>query len=226
MVISYYDGRYDAARTRVATSIATSIDGGQTFGPQTFANALLRVSDQATGQNVVLGPIPDNNSSGNNMSGKDGTYGFGFRQGLAVANGRIYPAWSSNENGGNAGTTLLRIAAGQMRIATGPRIVSSTMGPVTTTNAVTGAPEARSFQVTFDRRVDPASFGTNDVQVRFTSPTGQVSTVSVTSVTPLDAAGSAFSRRPSSASISRRAPLSVPTAIRSARISPTGSAPS
>lgn len=176
LVISYSDTRFDAAQARVATMIATSIDGGASFGPQTFANASQRVTDQATGQSKVLGPIPDNTSGGNNMTGKDGTFGFGDRQGLAVSGGKVYPAWSSNINGGNAGTQLLRIRVGQATIAAGPRVINGTMGPVglsgDTLNGNTlpdGSPLVQSLIVEFDRPIDPSTFtpgtGTPNVTV-------------------------------------------------------------
>src|SRR5262249_42451813 len=38
LVVTWYDARYDAARARVARFIATSLDGGSSFGPQTFLN--------------------------------------------------------------------------------------------------------------------------------------------------------------------------------------------
>ena len=38
LVVSWRDARDDAANARVATYIATSIDGGQTFSPETYAN--------------------------------------------------------------------------------------------------------------------------------------------------------------------------------------------
>ena len=38
VVLSWRDGRDDAARSRVATYLTTSIDGGQTFSAQTYAN--------------------------------------------------------------------------------------------------------------------------------------------------------------------------------------------
>ena len=38
VVLSWRDGRDDAARARVATYLTTSIDGGQTFSAQTYAN--------------------------------------------------------------------------------------------------------------------------------------------------------------------------------------------
>ena len=38
LVISWRDARDDAANARVATYITTSIDGGQTFSAQTYAN--------------------------------------------------------------------------------------------------------------------------------------------------------------------------------------------
>ncbi|MGE3819128.1 MAG: hypothetical protein AB7I30_06800, partial [Isosphaeraceae bacterium] len=189
LVISYTDTRFDAAQARVATMVATSIDGGSTFGPQTFANASRTAYDQATGQTRILGPIPDNNSSGNNMADKDGTFGFGDRQGLAVLNGRVYPAWSSNINGGNAGTQLLRIRVGQATIAGGPRIVDGTMGPVGNSLATDGGPVATDFTVTFDRRVNPNTFTTADVQIVGRGVDGALMAFQpvVTGVTPLDA---------------------------------------
>ena len=91
---------------RVANYIAASTDGGSTFAPETYANAHLAspaattspVIDAITGKPVNLGPIPDNQSSGNNN--QETTFGFGQRQGLAVANGHIIPVWSSNQNAG------------------------------------------------------------------------------------------------------------------------------
>src|SRR5205814_1068307 len=38
LALSWYDGRNDAARVRLATYVATSIDGGQTFSTNIFAN--------------------------------------------------------------------------------------------------------------------------------------------------------------------------------------------
>ena len=54
------------------------------------------VIDLYDGQTVNIGPIPDNESNGNGVS--DDTFNLGYHQGLAVANGHIYPAWSSNQN--------------------------------------------------------------------------------------------------------------------------------
>jgi large repetitive protein len=182
LVVTYYDGRYDAARSRVAQTIATSIDGGGSFTPQNgvFANAKSQAFDQATNTTVTLGPIPDNNSGGNNATGKDAVFGFGDHQGLAVLDGHVYPAWSSNQNGGADGKALLQIRVAQGAFAAGPRIVSGTMGPVglsgDTLNgntAADGGPTANSVVVTFDRPVDPATFttdvGTPDVTVYTTN---------------------------------------------------------
>ena len=125
----------------------------------------LTVLDQATGSNKILGPIPDNESGGNTATGNDrATFAFGDRQGLAVAGGHVYPIWSSNQNGGADGRALLNIRVAQATIAAGPRIVSSTMGPIgldglgrtldplNTTTTADGTPIVRAFTVTFDRR--------------------------------------------------------------------------
>ena len=65
LVISWRDARDDAANARVATYITTSIDGGQTFSPQTYANPQNTAVDAITGQTDVLGPESDNQSGGN-----------------------------------------------------------------------------------------------------------------------------------------------------------------
>ena len=38
LVVSYYDGRWDPAQARVSNYLATSIDGGASFGKQVFVN--------------------------------------------------------------------------------------------------------------------------------------------------------------------------------------------
>ena len=175
LVVSYYDGRYDGARARLATTIATSIDGGATFGPQAFANTPVLARDQATNQFVNLGPVPDNESGGNTAPGADkGTFGFGDRQGLAVLGGHVYTAWSGNENGGFDGKQLLKIRVAAAEIAAGPRIVGGTMGPVgqpgdtlNSGTAADGTPVAQRFRVTFDRPVDPSTFTGDAVRVFF-----------------------------------------------------------
>ena len=64
LVISWRDARDDAANARVATYITTSIDGGNTFSAQTYANPSRTAIDAITGQTDVLGPEADNQSSG------------------------------------------------------------------------------------------------------------------------------------------------------------------
>ena len=197
VVVTYYDGRYDAARSRVAYSIAASIDGGASFGPQAFANAPLTVRDQATGLNSVLGPIPDNESAGNTATGNDrATFAFGDRQSVAVAGGHVYPIWSSNQNGGFDGKALLNIRVAQATIAAGPRIISSSMGaigldglgatldPLNTTTTADGTPIVSSFTVTFDRPVDRNTFDKTDVVVQYRDVNGNTSNVPVINVTP------------------------------------------
>src|SRR5262249_47291577 len=64
LVLSWYDARNDAANARVATYVTASIDGGNTFSPQTFVNASMTATDAITGKSVTLEPIPDNQSGG------------------------------------------------------------------------------------------------------------------------------------------------------------------
>ena len=94
MVLSWRDARNDAANARVATYITTSIDGGQTFGPQTYANPPETAVDAITGQTNIIGPASDDESSGNAQ--RDATFGYGNQMGLAVADGQIFPIWAGN----------------------------------------------------------------------------------------------------------------------------------
>ena len=194
VAMSWYDGRNDAARARVATYVTASIDGGQTFATQVFANQPETAVDAITGQTVTLGPVPDNESSGN--ASRETTFGFGTHQGLAISGGQIHTIWSSNLNGGFTTTTaLLDIRTNTIDVPGGPRVISSTMGAVglpgdtiNPTTAADGTPIVSAFQVTFDRPVDPSTFGSNQVQVFYHDLTpGNVSggLVPVTSVVPL-----------------------------------------
>src|SRR5262249_53385228 len=143
---------------------------------------------------VVLGPVADNfTSTANGQTNTAMTTG--FRQGLAVAGGRVYAAWSSNQDAiVNATDAGEDIPVAPVTTQVGPRITSSTMGPageagdaVNNPRAADGAPQASAFVVTFDRPIDPNTFSTQDVQVFFRdtlpgNPTG--GPVPVISVTP------------------------------------------
>ena len=95
LVMSWFDTRNDAAAARVATYVTYSIDGGKTFSPQVYANVPQTATDAITGNTVILGPVPDNESPGNPNT--EGTFGFGTHQGLAVYGGHVYTAWASNQ---------------------------------------------------------------------------------------------------------------------------------
>jgi subtilisin-like proprotein convertase family protein len=206
VVVSYYDGRYDAARARVAMTVAASIDGGTTFS-QTYVNATLVVANQATGANVSntasqlavnpILPILDNESTGNTAANADRTvFGFGDHQGLAVINGKIFPVWSSNQNGGSNGKQLLNIFTAPTTYAVGPRIIGGSSGPIgisatgttldpnNTSTTADGTPIVSKFTVTFDRPVDPNSFGIASVVVHYEDVNGNVTNITPVSVVP------------------------------------------
>ncbi len=211
VVVSFYDTRNDAATSRVATYVATSIDGGLNFGPETFLNEPNDPTDAITGQAVNLGPIPDNESAANPAADK--VFSFGTHQGLAVVDGRIIAVWSGNEDGGTEpfSPETLQILAGTALIPDGPRILASTEGPVTAESgtildsgplgtagstvsfnnltSATGVQELNGFVVTFDRFVDPASFTTGDVEIYYRSPTTAGTSpgtlILATAITPL-----------------------------------------
>ena len=171
LVMTWYDARYDAARARAAMFVGASIDGGTTFAPQTFLNTPNVVTDAITGNAVALGPIPDNVSAGNAIH--DATFGFGTRQSVIALPGKIVAAWSGNANGGTNGGQRLAILEATATMASGPRIVSSTMGPVSqagdTLNpaAADGTPLASAIFVQFDRPINPNSFNIGSVTVTY-----------------------------------------------------------
>ena len=194
VVLSWRDGRNDAARARVATYITASIDGGQTFNAQTYANPTQTAVDAITGQTVVIGPQADNNSSGN--SHNDTTYGFGSSMGLAVYDGKIYPMWSGNLNQGNVVNGAIQgspmgVQFQPMVIAAGPRIITSSQGPI----AYPAAGGTVSFTVTFDRPINPPgttpTFTTNDVQVFYHDTTSGDPSIPllVTNIAPVTSSG-------------------------------------
>ena len=213
VVLSWRDGSDNAARSMVATYIVTSINGGRTFSAQVYANPSQTAINAITGATEDLGPKMDNESGGN--SNRDPVYGFGTQMGLAVYDGQLYPVFAGDFNqstivNGAAVGVPLSIQYVPMAIAAGPRILSSTMGPVTTTvNGVTydyydnpqsppGSPI--SFNVTFDRPINPPSlngyttspsFTAADVQVYYHDTTNGDPSIPllVTGVTPVLSSG-------------------------------------
>jgi subtilisin-like proprotein convertase family protein len=188
LVVSFFDARNDAARARVAYYITTSINGGASFSPQTFAEASQPTIDAITGQPIAYEPIPENQSSGNPNS--DALFGFGVRTSIAAEAGNIYPIWSGNMNG-SLDLPLLRfkeldIYTARVRTAGGPRVVSSTMGPVQTETEIRldGTPVTfnnlrasdgtlmlNGFVVTFDRNIDISTFTNSQVAIFYRTPT-------------------------------------------------------
>ena len=142
LVVSWRDAQNDAANARVATYLTTSIDGGNTFGPMSYANPPETAVDAITGATNVIGPAADDESSGNPQT--DSLFGYGGQMGLAVSDGQVFPVWAGNFygpagasentdsyfNGAAVVAYPLNIWVQPMSIAAGPRIISSTMGPV------------------------------------------------------------------------------------------------
>ena len=200
VVVSWRDARNDVARARVATYIATSIDGGQTFGPEVYANPSQTAVNAITNQTVILGPEPDNESGGNTK--RDATFGYGTQMGLAVYAGQIFPIWAGNFNlatvvNGAVQGPFDTIEYQPMVIAAGPRIITSAMGPIPLAEATSGTIK---FTVTFDRPINPPSlngytttpsFTTGDVLVYYHDTTNGDPSVplQVQSITPVASSG-------------------------------------
>lgn len=232
VVVTWYDARNDAADVRVATYIATSTDGGQTFSTrydnpdaaydvnvpsnQTFLNTPKQALDAITNQLVTLEPVPGNIAKGH------AAFGFGEAQSLIAYGGQVHPFWtgnavytevadgSFNNTNGNipavpppptADTPITRVYTNTVRFATGPRVLTSDMGPVVAgaqagavtynnTFAPDGTRRLDGFSITFDRGVDPATFTPTDVQVFFRAAGTQLGVaptlIPVASVTRID----------------------------------------
>ena len=196
VVLSWRDARNDPTNnTLTATYITASIDGGNTFNDQVYANPDSGAIDAITDTPVVLGPEADNATTTDNSV--NGTYGFGTSMGLAVYDGQLYPVWAGDfdeaqiVNGALAGNAL-SIYSRTMTIASGPRIVNSTMGPIPLAEAESGRV---TFTVTFDRPINPpgtaASFTAADVQVFYHDTTAgdPYLPLQVLGVTPVGSSG-------------------------------------
>jgi subtilisin-like proprotein convertase family protein len=163
LLISYYDGRYDPSLRRVATYLATSIDGGNSFGPQTYLNQPKQAIDAITGATVTLEPVPSNQPQA-------GVLGFGDHQGLAAYAGHVYPMFSGNLNA--AGASILTAT---VTIAAGPRLIFGDMGPIdsattpgggqNTVITSDGTRELSQFVVEFDRPVLISSFTSSEIEI-------------------------------------------------------------
>jgi subtilisin-like proprotein convertase family protein len=189
LLISYFDARNDASNARVVTSVTVSVDGGNSFSSWQPANVFQTATDAITGQVLNQEPIPENESAGN--GNRDKVFGFGTHQGLTAVDGHLVALWASNQNSANQ-LSIFEAVAGY---AAGPRIISSTQGPVAgsslnNTFAADGQQLADRFEVLFDRPVDPNSFSMGDVTVQFRSPTMPLTVagipLTVLSVSPED----------------------------------------
>jgi subtilisin-like proprotein convertase family protein len=189
LAITWFDGRLDASKARVANYIVTSNDGGATFSPQTtryvdedknqqdqvsqqpFLNVPRFALDAITLSAFTVEPLP------NNMAASTIAQGFGTRQSLYFDNGQVWAYWTGNLNA--TGSAAMGATA---TIAVGPRIIDIDQGTVlgiANSNgksyngiAADGTPILSHIRVVFDRPVDPATFSAADVTVTYTAPTG------------------------------------------------------
>jgi subtilisin-like proprotein convertase family protein len=155
--VAWRDARWDASNTRVSTFFAASNDGGQSFSDQVFLNASHTAFNAITLDQVQFEPYPDNAKT-------MGTQDYGTRIGLAASGaGKFTAVWSGSAKTGNGDLTGGSIIAGSVQVAAGPRIISQSMGPVTTGSI-------SSITVDFDRPIEASTFTTADVTVTFRAP--------------------------------------------------------
>jgi subtilisin-like proprotein convertase family protein len=211
--VSFYDASQDAARVRVARTIAISNDGGNTFDNglnqlQTFLNPPNQVLDAITGgfnngTFRTLGPEPDNFGTSN--AARDTTYSYGTKASLIVNNGKVTAAWAGNRDGLDGGSGRIDILGAQGVVTGGPRIIDSTMGPVkpttvlgftfNNTTTADGTPLLDGFVLVFDRKIDRSTFTASAVTVMYHDTVAGTASVPVTVLTPValdaDASGGA-----------------------------------
>ncbi|MBL8865622.1 MAG: proprotein convertase P-domain-containing protein, partial [Planctomycetia bacterium] len=194
LAITWFDGRLDASKARLANYLVTSIDGGQTFSSQTtryvneeksqsgrvdqqpFLNQPKFALDAITRAAFTVEPLPDN------MSVAATAHGFNTRQSLFFQGGQIWSYWTGNLNA--TGSAALRATA---TVAAGPRIVDIDQGTVTGTAssgsktynglAADGSPILSHIRVVFDRPVNPTTFTASDVVITYNAPNGSKSIV-------------------------------------------------
>ncbi|MBX3401282.1 MAG: proprotein convertase P-domain-containing protein, partial [Gemmataceae bacterium] len=194
LAVTWFDGRLDASKARLANYLVTSIDGGQTFSSQTtryvneeksqsgrvdqqpFLNQPRFALDAITLDAFTVEPLP------NNMAAATAPQGFGTRQNLFFDAGRIWSYWTGNLNA--TGSTALRATA---TVAAGPRIVDIDQGTVTGASisgsksynglAADGSPILSHIRVVFDRPVNPTTFTASDVVITYNAPNGSKSIV-------------------------------------------------
>jgi subtilisin-like proprotein convertase family protein len=131
VVVSWFDARTDASNTRVATYVATSIDGGATFSAGAPVNTQKFAIDAITGKRVNLEPVPTN--VGAMPTYNAGAYqygGTGVHQSVVAFGGIIKPFWSGNANATGAG-----IFTANVRSTAGPRVIESDLGSVSERSA-------------------------------------------------------------------------------------------
>ena len=178
LVMSWLDVRDDASLGRYADYLTTSITGGTSFSPQTFADQPNIVTNAITDNTFVAGPYSGDESGGNPDA--ETSTAFGLHQGLAVADGVIHPAWATTvQTGLTRADSNLTIETAQASITSGPRVISGTSGVVSGTSF-------SSFDITFDRPIEISSFTAAAVQVQYLNAlTGVTSTVPLAGVNPI-----------------------------------------
>lgn len=196
VAISWLDTRDDSNGLRTAPYVGVSIDGGTSFGKQTYASLAGGVFDVNSQSTKVYGPRSDNQSSG--AVTPDAFAGIGGNIALFAVGGKVSPVWASNLNGGPSGTRRSTISVGQLQYAAGPRVVSGTSGVVgdaLNPSTATG-PELGQIQIQFDRPVDPSTLTVSSVVVLYRPPNASGNdpgtSVAIGSVLPANGANTLF----------------------------------
>ena len=125
--------RYDASNARVATDVVTSIDGGNTWSPVTYANPQNTAVERHHRQDGRPRPH-DRQPVGRRRPARRPLTATATRWAWPSYDGHVYSIWAGNFNqssivNGTVTGDPLNIWLRTMVIAAGPRVISSTMGP-------------------------------------------------------------------------------------------------
>ena len=188
--------------SRVARFITTSIDGGNTFGGQTYLNEPNQVYDAITGQPMIwvrsLWIIFRRRLGWTEFLRK------GLRKDWRSSTGGFMRHGAATKTAGAPGNETLNILTSSTTYSVVPRIISSTQGVVSTPEDIVNpaqnmgstigvVPAFQYIDVTFDRGIIPSSLTASDIDIQYRNdstpgsqpPTDDISDL-ISSITPLN----------------------------------------
>ena len=197
LVLSWRDGRDDPRDTLVATYITASIDGGNTFNPQAYANPSRDGHRRDHGPDARPGPAGRQQLIGQQPTARPPTasaprWAWPSTTGSSTRSGRATSTRRIVVNGAIQGSAAVHPCTSRWSSPPGRGSSTAPWGRSRCSEAQSGKV---SFTVTFDRPINPpgiaASFTAADVQVFYHDTTNGDPSIplDVLSVTPVISSG-------------------------------------